>query len=129
MRRGFTLLELIVVIIIIGILGTLGFTQYSRVIERSRGAEAKAVLGTIRTAATAYNLQNPTSAYPTNITTLGVDVPGTSYFTYGIDASGVGTATRCSSNATTCKNSVAAGDVYTINLTVNGTYGGTAGYF
>lgn len=49
MKRGFTLLELIVVIIIIGILATLGFAQYTRMIERSRGAEARQVLGGIRT--------------------------------------------------------------------------------
>jgi len=49
--KGFTLLELIVVIIIIGILATLGFAQYTRMIERSRGAEARQVMGSIRTRA------------------------------------------------------------------------------
>ncbi|MBU1121368.1 MAG: type II secretion system protein [Candidatus Omnitrophota bacterium] len=50
-KRGFTLLELVVVMIIMGILATLGFSQYTRVIERSRGAEARQVLGSIRTQA------------------------------------------------------------------------------
>ncbi len=57
MRKGFTLLELIVVIIILGILATLGLTQYQRMIEKARGAEAKAILGDIRKFAAAYRLE------------------------------------------------------------------------
>ena len=58
MKKGFTLLELIVVIIIIGILATLGFAQYARMIERSRGAEARQVIGSIRTAAAGLYMAN-----------------------------------------------------------------------
>lgn len=47
MKKGFTLLELIIVIIIIGILATLGLTQYARMVERGRGAEARQLLGNI----------------------------------------------------------------------------------
>ena len=56
--RSFTLLELIIVIIIIGILAVLGFTQYGRMVERSRGAEAKAILGDIRKLAYAYRMEH-----------------------------------------------------------------------
>jgi prepilin-type N-terminal cleavage/methylation domain-containing protein len=48
MRKGFTLLELLIVIIIVGVLATIGFTQYTAVVERARGAEARQVLGQLR---------------------------------------------------------------------------------
>ena len=55
--RGFTLIEIIVVLVIVGVLATLGFTNYARMIEKSRGAEARAILGNIRTQAAAYRLE------------------------------------------------------------------------
>ncbi|MDD4980851.1 MAG: type II secretion system protein [Candidatus Omnitrophica bacterium] len=60
MKKGFTLLELIVVMIIIGILATLGIQQYARATERARGAEARQILGQIRATAAGYRLQNGT---------------------------------------------------------------------
>jgi prepilin-type N-terminal cleavage/methylation domain-containing protein len=48
MKRGFTLLELMVVIIILGVLATLGVMQYQAAIEKSRGAEARQILGQLR---------------------------------------------------------------------------------
>jgi len=65
MKKGFTLLELIVVIVIIGILATLGFAQYTRMIERSRGAEARQVLGAIRTQAAAIWVDKQSGTPPT----------------------------------------------------------------
>ncbi|MDD5156037.1 MAG: prepilin-type N-terminal cleavage/methylation domain-containing protein [Candidatus Omnitrophica bacterium] len=58
MKKGFTLLELIVVIVILGILATLGFTQYSKVVESSRLAEAKTIIGSMRQLATEYYFKN-----------------------------------------------------------------------
>ena len=48
MKRGFTLLEILIVIVIIGVMATLGLTQYNAVVERSRGAEARQILGQLR---------------------------------------------------------------------------------
>jgi prepilin-type N-terminal cleavage/methylation domain-containing protein len=60
MRRGFTLLELVVVIIIIGILATLGIQQFGRMAEKARGAEAREILGQIRQACAGYRLERGT---------------------------------------------------------------------
>lgn len=57
MKKGFTLIELVVVLIIVAILGTLGLTNFSRMVEKSRGAEAKSVLGNLRKLAAAYYME------------------------------------------------------------------------
>lgn len=108
-KRGFTLLELIVVIIIIGILATLGFTQFQSMIEKARGSEARAVLGDIRKSATAYRLQYNTLAGPpawsnaaAGIGAATGDIPSAcaashyfSYTTVAADPTITITATRC----------------------------------
>ncbi len=93
MKKGFTLLELIVVIIIVGLLATLGLTQYTKILEKGRIAEAKANVTQLRKLANMYYLQNGTLLTVANAD-LGV---GTSagmlpqncntsyYFRYGFD--------------------------------------------
>src|SRR4030042_3355405 len=98
MRKGFTLLELIIVIIIVGVLATLGFTQYTKVVEKGRATEARAILGSLRTAERAYFLEN--GVYTATISELGIDAPAacatTHYFSYACAlATGTCTATRC----------------------------------
>lgn len=133
-KRGFTLLELIIVIIIIGILGSLGFTQYTKVVEKGRTAEAKTILGSIRTAQQAYFFE--TGNYSSNISNLAIDAPttcpanGTYYFSYEINnASTSGftaTANRCTTGG---KNPPAPDPGYDITLNAAGAWGGTAGYY
>ncbi len=116
MKKGFTLLELVVVIIILGVLATLGFTQYGRMVEKARGAEAGTIIGDVRKLAIAYRLQNGTIAGMSNaagnIGTAADQIPfrdsckGTHYFGYDI---GYGSgdplltivATRCTSGGKT----------------------------
>jgi prepilin-type N-terminal cleavage/methylation domain-containing protein len=106
MRKGFTLLELIVVIIILGVLATLGFTQYSQMIEKARGAEAKSILGDIRKMAAAYRLEygNLSGISGADLGMQNADgyIPtgcrASHYFSYCISASDPTiniTATRC----------------------------------
>ncbi len=70
MKKGFTLMELIIVIIILGILAGIGFGQYTRIIERGRAAEAKSILGQIRGAEEAYFVEYGTYTDIGNLTML-----------------------------------------------------------
>jgi len=128
-RKGFTLLELVVVVIILGILATLGFTQYTKMVEKGRTAEAKMILGQIRTAQVAYNQQF--GGFTTALANLSVEAPsacgasGNHYFSYATDAT-TGTAIRCTVNG---KGPVGA-TAYTLTLThAAGGFGGSAGYY
>ena len=127
MKRGFTLLELIVVIIIIGILATLGFTQYTKMIEKGRTAEAKTILGQIRAAQEGYKQEN--GVYTATIGNLAIEAPivcaTTHYFNYSTTAV-LGTAARCTAGGKTPNATIA----YTITLDyATGGWGGTAGYY
>jgi type IV pilus assembly protein PilE len=112
MKKAFTLLELIVVIVILGILATLGFSQYTKMVESTRIAEAKARLGLLRQLAHQYYLENGAISGCPPDTYLGVDNTCTSdnYYSYSCSGSWVGAmnlrAQRCTSggkipNATT----------------------------
>jgi prepilin-type N-terminal cleavage/methylation domain-containing protein len=147
-RKGFTLLELIIVIIIIGVLATLGFAQYARLIERARGAEARAVIGTLRSQAAGLWLEKNTGttvpAGTFSNASLGIgsatdQIPSqcrnTNYFSYGA-AQNTGntgvdiTATRC-----TGTNGKQPGAQTALTLILNSTFttgvdtwGGSGGY-
>ncbi|MFA5118065.1 MAG: prepilin-type N-terminal cleavage/methylation domain-containing protein [Candidatus Omnitrophota bacterium] len=60
MKRGFTLIELIIVIIIIGVLATLAVPQYLKSTERAKGAKARHALGIIAQAEKMYRAENDT---------------------------------------------------------------------
>ena len=127
-RWGFTLIELVIVIIIIGILAALGFTQYAKVVEKGRTAEAKIVLGSLRAAEQTNYLEK--AAYVT-AADLSVGAPTTCatthYFSYDCTTAGLCTATRCTAGGKT-PNFV--GTAYTVTLTTDtGIWGGTAGYY
>lgn len=57
-RKGFTLIELLIVIIIVGILATLILPQIGDMTEKARLAEAKHMIGSLRTAIAVYALEN-----------------------------------------------------------------------
>jgi prepilin-type N-terminal cleavage/methylation domain-containing protein len=134
--KSFTLVELIIVVIIVGILVSLGLTQYNMLVEKSRIAEAKIVLNTLRIDAEAYNMEN--GAYPSTISEIAVSAPTscttTHYFSYGVFSTGsVGgfsgphaSAYRCTTGGKSPNSSVA----YAIYLYFNplGFTNNTPGY-
>ncbi|MDD5690961.1 MAG: prepilin-type N-terminal cleavage/methylation domain-containing protein [Candidatus Omnitrophica bacterium] len=128
MKKGFTLIELIVVIIIVGILASVGMTQYTKVVEKGRAAEARLILGSLRSAEVAENMEN--GAYAT-LAGLGVSAPSdctgtTHFFSYSCaSATGTCTATRCGTGTGKTPGSSVA---YTKTLTAAGVWGGSAGY-
>ena len=67
-RKGFTLLELMIVVIIIGILATVAIPQFTSVVEKARAAEAITILGSIRTGMSLYYLES--GVYPANQSSL-----------------------------------------------------------
>ncbi|MDD5097419.1 MAG: prepilin-type N-terminal cleavage/methylation domain-containing protein [Candidatus Omnitrophica bacterium] len=101
MKKGFTLIELIVVIIIVGILASVGLAQYTKVVEKGRWGEARTILGSLRTQGIAYQVENSASA--PNVGTLDNTLPtsclagGSYFFSYAYSGS-AGTATRCAAN-------------------------------
>jgi type IV pilus assembly protein PilE len=125
-KKGFTLLELIVVIIILGILATLGFTQYTRMVERGRTAEARTILGQLRSSQTGYF--NEYGVYGSAVSSLVVDAPTacvtTHFFMYASNTA-TSTATRCTDAGKTPNSTTD----YSITLSQAGVFGGTSGYY
>ena len=71
-RAGFTLIELMIVVIVVGILAAAAIPIYSRVMDRARASEGKAILGTVRTHYLAESAEGVTVVY-TTLTAWGID--------------------------------------------------------
>jgi len=105
-RKGFTLIELIIVITIVGILALIAIPKYFSNIERARKAEAVSTMRTIREGVLAYFSIN--NAYPSgwpitvvvdSETVLTVAQPISPNFTYTYNSTSV-TATRITGSHT-----------------------------
>jgi len=86
-RKGFTLLELIIVVIVIGILASIALPRFIRVAERARIAEAKSVLDALRSAQMRYAAQ--WNAYTGNPALLDTPPPPAKYFTFSLSPGGI----------------------------------------
>jgi len=76
-KKGFTLLELLMVVIIIAILASIALPQYFRVTERSRTAQALQLLASIRGAQLRYRATDPLNSYAAtaNLGLLDITIP------------------------------------------------------
>lgn len=67
-RKGFTLIELMVVVLIVGILAAVAIPILRGRIDAAKWSEGKAIMGSIATAIRAYHAEvGPTGAAPINL--------------------------------------------------------------
>lgn len=116
MKKGFTLLELIIVVIVIGILVSIALPQMINVAERGRSSEGVANLGAFRDAQLRYYAQ--WSAYTGTVTNLDVTLTAVRYFTYV--ANGAATDTNTCATATRNTTDIGSFGAYTLCITPNG---------
>jgi prepilin-type N-terminal cleavage/methylation domain-containing protein len=74
-KKGFTLLELLIVVVIIGILAAIALPQYSAAMEKARSGEAVINVGAIRVALDRSWYQNSALPADNNFALLDVDNP------------------------------------------------------
>ncbi|HOK56737.1 MAG TPA: prepilin-type N-terminal cleavage/methylation domain-containing protein [bacterium] len=84
-KKGFTLIELMVVVIIVGILAAIAIPLYTGQVKKSKASEGASLVGSIRTAERVYYSQhNEYKVIEDAVSSdedLGVDASGNKYFT------------------------------------------------
>jgi len=62
-KRGFTLIEILIVVVILGILAAIVIPQFTDASNEAMNASVRSQLQTIRSQIELYNVQNPANAY------------------------------------------------------------------
>ncbi len=118
-RKGFTLLELLMVVIIIGILVSIALPQFVKTTERSRAAQMLPLLATIRGAEIRYYASDPTNAYTTTLSLLDITVPAAAQLPAGWDTATGVTVTVGTPSLVKIKRTSGSSTVNTKSLEVN----------
>ncbi|TRZ50427.1 MAG: prepilin-type N-terminal cleavage/methylation domain-containing protein [Dehalococcoidia bacterium] len=97
-KRGFTLIEVLIVVIILGILATIAVPQFTKLVARSRTAEAYVTLGAIKTGEEIYRLEG--TGYTATLTDLDIIFPDGGTGSPNFDYTAVADATTYTITAT-----------------------------
>jgi len=84
-RRGFTLIELMIVIAIIAFLAMIAIPNYLKFVAKSKRAEAQVILASLYAAEKAYFVEN--STYTNDLQALGWQPEGKVHYSYGFGGS------------------------------------------
>jgi prepilin-type N-terminal cleavage/methylation domain-containing protein len=123
-RKGFTLIELVVVIVIIGILSTIAVPIYRSYTRRAMASEGKALLGAVATAEKTYLVEKNSYWGVATATgydaTIDVDARQNKYYTtYKVTQSGTGSG----GNATFTTTVYATGDAAGLDISMTQNWG------
>ncbi len=120
-RKGFTLVELMIVVAILGILSAIAIPMYRNYVSTAKKSEAKANLQTIRLLEEQYYADNKTYVAGADTATLIANLPGFEpgnvadlHYTYSVAAGSTGSIATSFTATATPKASAPSG-----NLTID----------
>lgn len=122
-RKGFTLIELMIVVVIIGILAALAIPRFMAATTKSKQSEAKQILKQIYVMERAYRQEYDTywgngisadKANPDNMSRIGVQIMASARYTYSLVAAAA-TFTATANVANPGLDDDAAPDTWTID--------------
>jgi len=132
-RKGFTLVELMVVILIVGILAAVAIPLMQGRIDKAKWSEANATAGTIRTAVRAYAAETSAAtaaalsgklsvlATQTKLGFIASDLEGTYFTADNYDITAVSATGIATVQVTATKTDAPGGGPYVLRL--DGTWG------